>query len=169
MCYKLFTKLTLAVAMIMAALGLNSCEDFEKHNILGINMLNFTAENISLDSDRPVKATSATSENSTSTVTVTIVVNGESHTSTIINDNRLPVMPGNVVEVCFRPTCEEHTEATFTMPDGTILKATAMNPTVQWVVPDNVADGMQIIGASQYEKGKESYKISGSITLKLIK
>lgn len=98
--------------------------------------------------------------------TLNITVNGHTTTTvTLTNTTQLPVVGGNEIEIIFKPSCPEETEANFTLPDGKSQKVTAESPSFKWVVPDNFKSGDQIIGESEYETEKSLIKQHGEITL----
>lgn len=168
---KLFKNLFIALVAVLALAALQSCDSDPAEITIISSDLAFTATNTSIESSQPVTATSGSS---TVNITISVTIKDEegvpqTYTVSHITKNELPVMAGNIIEIKFAPTCEEQTEATFTMPDGAILKATATNPVLKWVVPDNVTDGMEIKGFSKYTRDNTTYQDSGTIKLIVIK
>lgn len=70
----------------------------------------------------------------------------------------------NDIEITFQPTDPEEREATFTMPDGNVLTATAESPTIVWHTDSLIGKDsygvLQIKGESSYKKGNmECHKV----------
>lgn len=131
--------------------------------------IKFKAINCSAESDSEVVA--MTKAYGTYTFTNTIfnispLVNGSATVSIVTrNGNELPVVAGNEIEVIFEPTRQNETEATFTLPDGTVRTVTATSPSFKWTVPENFKSGMVIKGESKCMDDHVIYEASGSITL----
>lgn len=76
----------------------------------------------------------------------------------------------NDIEITFRPTEAEEKEATFTMPDGSILTATAESPTIIWhtdsLINKNIVD-IFIKAESTFKKSNTEYHNVGYIFLNI--
>lgn len=139
------------------------------HDPTLLSDIKFKAINCSVESDNEVVA--MTKAYGTCTITNTILnipisVNGSATVSIVVrNGNELPVVAGNEIEVIFEPTRQNETEATFTLPDGTVRTVTATSPSFKWTVPENFKSGMVIKGESKCMDDHVIYEASGSITL----
>lgn len=146
-------------------LGLQSCD--EPKITIDTNGFGFKATNLTVDNG---KLTAIGNSTLIFNWVVNVTINGIPTTvSGESKSNELPVMAGNEIEVQFIPSCQEQTEAYFTMPDGTSHKATINAQTFKWTVPDNFTPGMQIKGESHYETEKAIYNEIGVITLVALK
>ena len=158
------TKLTFMLMAFAIMLGLQSCEGDHKRTV-NSNDFDFKAVNLTVNNGK-LTADGNISVTSTVNWTVSVTINGQ--TTTVGGSNKsdeLPVMVGNEIEIQFTPSCQEQTEAYFTMPDGTVYKATVNAPTFKWIVPDNFTNGMQIKGETHYETNDCIYNRTGTITL----
>ena len=131
------------------------------------NTLIFKAINNNINSDgKAIEAKSPGAGGGEVNITLNLTVNGQTtSTVTLTNTIQLPVVGGNEIEITFTPSCQEETEANFTLPDGKSQKVTAEFPSFKWIVPDNFKSGDQIIGQSEYETEKFLIKQHGEITL----
>lgn len=154
-------KLTFILMAFAIMLRLQSCDDPKP--IINSNDFDFKAVNLTVDNGK-LTATGGTTV--TVNWTVNVIVNGQPTTvSGTKKSDELPVMVGDEVEIYFAPSCQEQTEAYFTMPDGTTHKATVSAPSFKWIVPDNFSAGMQIKGETHYETEDCIYNRTGTITL----
>ncbi|MDE5794857.1 MAG: hypothetical protein K2I08_09060 [Muribaculaceae bacterium] len=78
----------------------------------------------------------------------------------------------NEIEITFHPTDPEEKEATFTMPDGSVLTATAEQPTIFWHTDSLINKGLylsygntSIKAESNFKKGNTQYRNVGYIYL----
>ncbi len=160
------TKITFMFMVFAVMLGLQSCIDNHDHNpklTVKSNDFDFNAINLTIDDG---KLTASGGTTVTVNWTVNVTINGEITTvSGTKKSDELPVMAGNEIEIQFTPSCPEHTEAYFTMPDGTSYKTTVSAPSFKWTVPGNFVAGMQIKGETRYETDDCIYNKVGSITL----
>ncbi len=159
---KLYSVLGSVIVMCMM-LMLTGCLPHKPTIVTG---LNFEDTNCSADGEKKLIAQGSGIVNVTVTTTFTITINGQSTVvTTTKKTNELPVMAGNEIEIVFTPSCQEETEAFFTLPDGKTQKVTASSPLFKWTVPDNFKSGMEIKGESIYEIDEAKYKASGKIIL----
>lgn len=151
--------------MLMAfaiMMGLQSCGDDPKLTI-NSNDFDFKAVNLTVDDG---KLTASGGTTVTVNWTVNLTVNGQTTTiSGTKKSDELPVMAGDEIEIQFTPSCPEHTEAYFTMPDGTSHKATTSAPSFKWIVPNNFTAGMHIKGETHYETDDCIYNRTGTVKL----
>lgn len=129
--------------------------------IVSSNNLSFSAKNLSTENDKDYIAYASSA---TTSISLTITI-GDEHTTVTASSDELPVMGGNEIELTFIPKDEHETDATFTMPDGSIYKVTKSTPKFKWSVPDNFKSDMVIKGESEYRIEDVIYKITGNIKL----
>lgn len=156
---KIFTSILLVGLMVI----LQACPKDPKL-VRDDEAINFKVVNLTFDNGKLTAYCS--NQTVTENYTFSVTINGQ---TTIVTrtkkSNELPVMAGNEIEVTFKPSYAEETEAYFTMPDGASYKATAANPTFKWTVPSNFTSGMQIKGESRFETDDFIFHHTGIVTL----
>ncbi len=157
-------KIVTVLMMVMAIIGVQSCDNDELISVIG-NDLYFKAVNLSVDSDREYGAKSC-GPVTTISLSIGVTINGETTTQSFTSkSNELLVMPGNEIEIIFYPSCDEETEATIYLPDGTKREVTVSNPSFKWFVPENFVSKMEITGESRYKRKGSECRETGRIIL----
>lgn len=161
-------KTLILLAALCVVASFQSCIDEDPIIVVGYNLY-FTAVNLSLDEEGQNKAKSV-GPYITTTITLGITVNGETTSQSFsTTSNELLVLSDNEIEITFYPSCEEETEATLSLPDGTTHKITKSNPSFRWRVPNNINKSMEIRGESHYKRKGSECREAGLIILTPIK
>lgn len=181
-------KIIRAIAGICAALIMASCAEDKTYELGGLTFknVNFTATNLALDSTLHVSSTSYDwyyGEEEIRKIPYDLYFPYTYNGTDMVHEERSAVTymasqlwsgGYNDILVTFIPSAPEEKEATFTMPDGKTITATADRPSFIWTPDKSLADryyggGYEsfIKADSRYSIGNKEYINHGFVNLEL--
>lgn len=177
--YKLLNRIAILSLVILCY----SCAEDKYYDLGGFSVgkVNFTAVNLNVGEED--SASSAINDNTyyypERNVSFTLPIyyfkgydygelESEKITYTLDKESEIWAGGYNDIKITFQPTVPEETEATFTLPDGSVVTATTASPTFIWHTDSLIGSysrDLFIKAESKYRKGSVEYVNVGYISM----